>query len=201
MAVFNFNDPEPDRSGQSKTEPAPETGGRWRFPFKTALAIVVLAAGLLSWRWYMDHNKGLDPGIFAETFRLHWPQPPAPVVPKAPTVQQPMGNERPAEISPVFADDTNNLDPFYGALWNLERRKLGLGNPDQARTGIVVTVLHYGDSPTTADLITGDVRAQLQDRFGDAGRATRSSPSPGPGMATAVWRSAIMAGRFTPASA
>jgi lysophospholipase L1-like esterase len=30
-------------------------------------------------------------------------------------------------------------------------------------------VLHYGDSPTTADLITSDVRASLQQRFGDAG--------------------------------
>ena len=33
----------------------------------------------------------------------------------------------------------------------------------------MVTVLHYGDSPTTADLITGDVRAMLQKKFGDAG--------------------------------
>jgi len=29
--------------------------------------------------------------------------------------------------------------------------------------------VHYGDSPTTADLITGDARELLQDRFGDAG--------------------------------
>ena len=29
--------------------------------------------------------------------------------------------------------------------------------------------MHYGDSPTTADLITGDIRAMLQTRFGDAG--------------------------------
>ena len=33
----------------------------------------------------------------------------------------------------------------------------------------MVTILHYGDSPTTADLITGDARALLQARFGDAG--------------------------------
>src|SRR5262249_4413842 len=32
-----------------------------------------------------------------------------------------------------------------------------------------VHVIHYGDSPTTADLITGDVRALLQQKFGDAG--------------------------------
>jgi hypothetical protein len=30
-------------------------------------------------------------------------------------------------------------------------------------------ILHYGDSPTTADLITGDARKLLQARFGDAG--------------------------------
>ena len=30
-------------------------------------------------------------------------------------------------------------------------------------------VLHYGDSPTTADLITADVRGMLQKEFGDGG--------------------------------
>jgi lysophospholipase L1-like esterase len=69
----------------------------------------------------------------------------------------------------VFADHTNSLDLFFSALWTLEQRQLGMATQDQARAG-VVTVLHYGDSPTTADLITGDVRAQLQSRFGDAGR-------------------------------
>ena len=57
-------------------------------------------------------------------------------------------------------DDSNSLDPFFDALWKLEQGN-GAG---------VVTILHYGDSPTTADLITGDMRAQLQQRFGDAGR-------------------------------
>ena len=47
----------------------------------------------------------------------------------------------------------------YAALYNAERRQPG------AR----VRILHYGDSPTTADLITADVRTLLQDRFGDAG--------------------------------
>ncbi len=32
-----------------------------------------------------------------------------------------------------------------------------------------IHILHYGDSPTTADLITSDVRRRFQDRFGDAG--------------------------------
>ena len=41
--------------------------------------------------------------------------------------------------------------------------------PSSLTASDVVTVLHYGDSPTTADLITGDARALLQARFGDAG--------------------------------
>jgi lysophospholipase L1-like esterase len=49
-------------------------------------------------------------------------------------------------------------------------RQLEQANPAQGKQAGVVTILHYGDSPTTADLITGDVRAQLQRRFGDAGR-------------------------------
>ena len=35
--------------------------------------------------------------------------------------------------------------------------------------GAVTRIVHYGDSPTTADLITGDVRQLLQRHFGDAG--------------------------------
>ena len=57
-------------------------------------------------------------------------------------------------------DDRNGgLDRFYAALWRTER-----GEP------LAITrILHYGDSPTTADLITGDTRQLLQKRFGDAG--------------------------------
>jgi lysophospholipase L1-like esterase len=167
MAIFNLSEPgsgQPD-STQSGAVPA---GGGNGFPFKAALAILVLAGALTGWRWYVDHGKGLDPGIFAETFRLVWPHPPAPVVPRIQTLQ-PTGNEKLPQVSPVFADDTNSLDPFFSALWSLEQRQLGLTTQDQGKEG-VVTVLHYGDSPTTADLITGDVRAQLQSRFGDAGR-------------------------------
>ncbi|MCS7026464.1 MAG: GDSL-type esterase/lipase family protein [Bryobacteraceae bacterium] len=54
-------------------------------------------------------------------------------------------------------DDHHDLDRFYQSLHRVEG---GEG---------VVRILHYGDSPTTADMITGDVRALLQKRFGDAG--------------------------------
>ena len=139
-------------------------GGGSRFPFKTVLAILVLADALIGWHFYVDSAKGLAPGILAETFSLRWPHPPAPEVPNAPPIQ-PQENGKPQAISPVFVDDANSLDPFFAALWQLEQ-----ANQAQNQPGGVVTVLHYGDSPTTADLITGDVRAQLQHRFGDAGR-------------------------------
>ncbi len=53
---------------------------------------------------------------------------------------------------------TGNLDRFFESLSDLESGKSQL-----------VRILHYGDSPTTADMITADARALLQERFGDAG--------------------------------
>jgi lysophospholipase L1-like esterase len=50
-------------------------------------------------------------------------------------------------------DPGHTLDHFYEAL----------------EKGGVTRVLHYGDSPTTADLITADVRILLQRQFGNAG--------------------------------
>jgi lysophospholipase L1-like esterase len=52
-----------------------------------------------------------------------------------------------------LTDPNHELDHFYEAL----------------RKGGVTRVLHYGDSPTTGDLITADARALLQKQFGDAG--------------------------------
>jgi lysophospholipase L1-like esterase len=169
MAIFDFSEPgqpTPVESGPDEVGSNPAGGGSG-FPLKTALAILVLVAALAGWRAGLDHGKGVGLGVFAETFRLRWPHPPAPAVSKAPA-NPTRGNEKPQAISPVFADDTNSLDPFFAALWKLEQAKLG--NLEEGKGSGLVTVLHYGDSPTTADLITGDVRAQLQSRFGDAGR-------------------------------
>jgi lysophospholipase L1-like esterase len=60
---------------------------------------------------------------------------------------------------PLLDDSAGVLDAFYHAL-----RRTGNREP-----GAVTRIVHYGDSPTTADLITGDVRALLQARFGNAG--------------------------------
>ena len=56
-------------------------------------------------------------------------------------------------------DRSGALIPFYAALERVEAKQ----------PGAVVRVLHFGDSPVTADQITADVRSLLQERFGDAG--------------------------------
>ena len=155
MAIFNLAEPPPtaDRpDSDSASSPAPKPGSR--FPFKTALAIALVAILLTVWHLKVDAGKGLDPAIFGDVFSLHWPQHPSQPVPAQPQIDAKL-----PPPSPVFVDDSNSLDPFFASLYKLEQGKGG-----------VVTILHYGDSPTTADLITGDIRAQMQTRFGDAGR-------------------------------
>jgi len=163
MAIFDFSQSEiapasSSPAGKGPSAPKPGGGGS-RFPVKTALTILVLLAALTVWRLRVDPGKGFAPNLIAETFQLRWPHPPSPLVPKTPPPQAKASGKLPA-VSPVFSDDDGSLDSFFAALWKLE----------QGKDDGVVTILHYGDSPTTADLITGDVRAQLQSRFGDAGR-------------------------------
>ncbi|HYL74208.1 MAG TPA: GDSL-type esterase/lipase family protein [Bryobacteraceae bacterium] len=65
----------------------------------------------------------------------------------------------PSLTEPNLIDPHDLLKPFYQALWRTEARQ----------PGAVTRILHYGDSPTTADSITADVRSLLQERYGDAG--------------------------------
>jgi len=79
-------------------------------------------------------------------------------------VEEELERLRPAAVQPEqnplkIADPHGAMDAFYASLLRTER-----GEP-----GAVTRILHYGDSPVTADLITADVRALLQERFGDAG--------------------------------
>lgn len=57
----------------------------------------------------------------------------------------------------TIIDASESMTAFYTALLATEQRRG------------VTRVVHYGESPTTADLITADVRSLLQSRFGDAG--------------------------------
>ncbi len=56
-----------------------------------------------------------------------------------------------------LSEPQGSLDAFYRALM---RTAAGRG---------VTRILHYGDSPVTADSITADVRSLLQEEFGDGG--------------------------------
>jgi lysophospholipase L1-like esterase len=120
-------------------------------PWKTILTAVLFTAAMLS-------LKVFDPHTIPEVWKL--PLPPPPVIDVAPVkrrivIQGSDGSELRTPKSPAYSnlsDPNHELDRFYASL----------------SSGSAI-VLHYGDSPTTADLITADARAMLQRQFGDAG--------------------------------
>ncbi len=123
-------------------------------PRKTSLAIVTLAValGILGWA------RVLRPVDLATVADFH----PRDTGPEVPMLKHPYrGTTLPSALKKdqdeALEDPTHQLYPFYHALSMAE-----------AKQG-VVRVLHYGDSPTTADSITADVRSLLQEKFGDAG--------------------------------
>ena len=131
------------------------------FPVHTALAIVTLGALIAV---ILPPNAAHLRGLVEFTPELtplspmvrHVDTVLAPAPPRAPIVV-PLGKK--AASGPLLDDSAGVLDAFYRAL-----RRTGNREP-----GAVTRIVHYGDSPTTADLITGDVRALLQARFGNAG--------------------------------
>ena len=82
-------------------------------------------------------------------------EPPTPI----PVFTSPSAAARRPILEPNLIDPHDDLRTFYLALWRTE-----VGAP-----GAITRVLHYGDSPVTADSITADVRSLLQQHFGDAG--------------------------------
>ncbi|HTS50100.1 MAG TPA: GDSL-type esterase/lipase family protein [Bryobacteraceae bacterium] len=123
-------------------------------PKKTTLAILTFAALLLLLN-FAKVARPIAPGAMVD-FRPRantMAEAPAPPVPTRATPS------RPAVATPNLIDDHENLKPFYQALWRSESKL----------PGAVTRVLHYGDSPVTADSITADVRSLLQEHYGDAG--------------------------------
>lgn len=59
----------------------------------------------------------------------------------------------------ALEDSSRNMDAFFRELAQLER----------GAASAPVRIAHYGDSPTTADLITADIRELLQAQYGDGG--------------------------------
>jgi hypothetical protein len=133
------------------------------WPLKPLLALATFGAGITlpqyipQWYNWRIYEWAAATTIIDFQPRTHSPTP----------VADEMERLRPDSV-PVkqngsrIVDEHRAMDGFYAALLRTER-----GQP-----GAVTRILHYGDSPTTADLITADVRQFLQQRFGDAGHGT-----------------------------
>ena len=125
-------------------------------PKKTSLAILTLGAFVL----LLETTKLARPFTLAEAldFRPRNMPPTEPFVATPTFKTRATASKRPI-LEPNLIDEHENLRAFYLSLWRTE-----LGAP-----GAITRVLHYGDSPVTADSITADVRDLLQKHFGDAG--------------------------------
>jgi lysophospholipase L1-like esterase len=144
-----------------------------KFPVQTMLAAGTFAAILLGVHC-VDRERGLDPASLRPVAEFGFDRasfvPIVPVglppVPPALAVADPLAHgvtaaaaANPALESQFLFDEGGALDHFYSAL-------LGLSGGQAEET---VRIVHYGDSPTTADMITGDARELLQEKFGNAG--------------------------------
>src|SRR5271163_1730426 len=144
-----------------------------KFPTQTMLATATFAAILLVVHYAVSATKGLDPSTLRPITDfpsgqaslvpiVKVPPPPVPAILAVPRPK--IRNNAAVASSPTLEsqfliDNNGALDHFYAALRDL--------HTGQSRR--TVRIVHYGDSPTTADLITGDARDLLQERFGNAG--------------------------------
>src|ERR1035438_6358049 len=118
------------------------------FPLHTALAIVTLGALIAvihppnaeQLRGLLEFTPELTP---LSPMSRHRDAAPSLGLPRA-AATLPPGKR--AASGPLLDDSGGVLDAFYRAL-----RRTGNREP-----GAVTRIVHYGDSPTTADLITGD---------------------------------------------
>jgi len=130
------------------------------FPVHTALSIFTLAVLLAVLRLVAPAVKGPDASQVAAIVDFAPERTPLVPLTRRSEPAPPTVPRMKVEIAaPLLDDSAHALDHFYEALWRTEKRE----------AGAVTHIVHYGDSPTTADLITGDLRSLLQQRFGDAG--------------------------------
>ncbi len=121
-------------------------------PWKTALTVATFAALALTPQVVpaLKNFKPLDPQMIPAVWQFPIPKKAAEAAPDMEEVRA----RRLALLAPKnLIDPKHEMDHFYAALLR----------------GGVTRVIHYGDSPTTGDLITADARALLQKQFGDAG--------------------------------
>ena len=115
-------------------------------PVKTILTVVTFAALAM-----LPGMRVFDPATIPQVWDM--PVPSIEKVASGPTLAALRADWARVLDAQVLQGRGGPLDHFYEAL---------------ARDG-TVRVLHFGDSPTTADLITADLRGALQKQFGNAG--------------------------------
>jgi lysophospholipase L1-like esterase len=124
-------------------------------PVKTGLTLLTFVGLILLPQVApaLRNYKSLDPHNIPAVFDFPLRKIPG----DAPTNLVPVEQLRAARLQATspkkLIDPAHTLDSFYQSLLK----------------GGVTNIVHYGDSPTTADLITADARAMLQRQFGDAG--------------------------------
>lgn len=144
-----------------------------RFPTNTVLASATFAITLLVVHCFLP-NRGLALSSLRPAVEFRFDR-----AAFTPVISSPVPSEVPALAvpdpdspgwtitsaanltlnTPFLFDQAGTLDHFYAAL-----QALAKGERNRP-----VRIVHYGDSPTTADLITGDARQLLQQQFGDGG--------------------------------
>jgi lysophospholipase L1-like esterase len=77
--------------------------------------------------------------------------------------------EEKVRLRPDKAIDASNVYPLLDTGGALDHFYDALRLTESGKGTAVTRILHYGDSPTTADLITADMRSTLQAQFGNAG--------------------------------
>jgi len=127
-------------------------------PIKTALTVITFVALVLlpEVAPALKDYQSLDPHKIGNVLDLPLPRDfriPGTKAAPAPEIRETHTKKPEAKPTDNLVDPTHSLDHFYQALLK----------------GGTVRILHYGDSPTTGDLITADARAMLQAEFGDAG--------------------------------
>lgn len=121
-------------------------------PFKTGLAALTFIGLMLAPQYvpalqkYKSFDTASIPHVVDLPVKIPLDTPPEDMSPEA------VGARLRIAAPKNLVDPAHELDHFYAALAKGSAR-----------------ILHYGDSPTTGDLITADARAYLQKQFGDGG--------------------------------
>lgn len=123
-------------------------------PKKTSLTIAIFGAMMLLFE-LTRFARPFTPSAVVDFRSRQTATPPPPAVRKSRAITRLEFTDK----GPNLIDAQDALKPFFQALWRTESKQ----------TGAVTRILHYGDSPVTADSITADLRSLMQDAFGDAG--------------------------------